>query len=132
MKRLLAGLALALITLAAAKPAWAGPVEPYITLDTPPPYHFGGSISVTTHGTIQHPTRLSMFCYQSGVLVYIADFDASQTETTYTLHFGTDGGSNQWVASGGGAADCTIRFLRVGSVGKSYEPYTLIDIHVEA
>lgn len=107
------------------------PTPPYLTLDTPPPYHFGGTIDVSTHGDIRHESRLTLFAYQAGVLVYVEDIDAS-AEGTYTLHFGTDGGSNQWVASGGGAADCTIRFLRVGSVGKSYEPYTLIDIHVEA
>jgi len=115
-----------------ALPVAAKPIDPSITLDTPGPYHFGGTIELTTHGDIRHETRLQMFCYQSGVLVYIASIDASDTETTYTLHFGTDGGSNQWVLGGGGAADCQIRFRRVGNVGKSYEPYTVIDIHVEA
>jgi len=125
-------IALAALVLLGAKPAWAGPTDPYLTLDTPGPYHYAGTIQVTTHGDIRHESRLQMFCYQGTDLVYIEAFDASDTETSYTLHFGTDGGSNQWVLGGGGAADCQIRYSRVGSIGKSYDPYTVIDIHVEA
>jgi hypothetical protein len=120
------------ILLMAAKPAHAGPVTPYVTLDTPPPYHYAGTIALTTHGDINHQSRLQMFCYQGGTLVYVESIDASQTETTYTLHFGVNGGSNDWTTNGGGAADCQIRFGRVGSPGHSYEPYTVIDVHVEA
>jgi hypothetical protein len=130
MKRLLAGLALALLTLAAAKPAWAGPVDPYITLDTPPPYHFGGTIEVTTHGDIHHTSRLQMFCYQSGALVYIESIDASVTETAYTLHFGLGRPGDIWQ---GGGADCEIRFSRNAKNGQpGFDPYTVFDIAVEA
>lgn len=129
MRALLAGLALALLAVASVK---AAPIEPYVTLDTPGPYHYGGTISLTTHGDIRHESRLQMFCYQAGVLVYIESIDASDTETAYTLHFGVNGGSNIWTDNGGGAADCQIRFGRVGHVGVSYPPYTVIDIHVEA
>jgi hypothetical protein len=126
-------IALAALVLLGAKPAWAGPTTPYLTLDTPPPYHYGGTIQVTTHGDIRHESRLQMFCDQGGALVYIESIDASITETTYTLHFGTDGGSNQWVSGGGGAADCQIRFSRNATNGQpGFTPYTVIDIHVEA
>jgi len=122
-------IALAALVLLGAKPAWAGPTDPYLTLDTPPPYHYAGTIVVTTHGDIRHESRLQMFCYQGTDLVYIESIDASVTETAYTLHFGLGRPGDTWA---GGAADCQIRFGRVGHVGNSYDPYTVIDIHVEA
>jgi hypothetical protein len=105
---------------------------PYLTLDTPPPYHYGGTIEVTTHGDIRHTSRLQMFCYQSGTLVYIESVDASVSEVTHTLHFG-QWGLSQWDLNGGGPADCQIRFGRTAQNGQPpFERYTVIDIHVDA
>ena len=134
---LAAGLLLAAFAMpvAAAKPA-----DPYLTLDTPGPYHYGGTIQVTTHGVIpgspgENRTRtwIKNVCYQNGEAVWIDLIFSPAENTTYTLWFANQPGtSSLWTDHGGGPAHCQIWFGHLAQWPKTGTPYTIFEIDVEA
>jgi hypothetical protein len=98
MKRLLAGLALALLI---ASPVAASPSGSSSIVIDQSPVSFGDAVTFTTtypHGT--HNPWISVRCYQSGVLVY-GEGNTSGSE------FVLGGFGSQWDINHGGPADCT-------------------------
>ena len=129
MKRLLAALAALLLSAMPVKAA-----EPSLTLDTPGPHHYGGTIVVTTHGDLPKPgkpnaenSKIQLSCEQGGLTVYRENVDDPAEDTSFTLHLG-QWGLSQWDLNGGGAADCVVRLAKVGN-----HPviYTSIAFHVD-
>ena len=132
MKRLLAALAAVLVSAMPVKAA--PPLDPFLTLDTPPPYHYGGTITVTAHGDIPKDrgdltTNIQLFCSKGTDVVYVEVIGHVVAETPYTLHFGQSNLS-QWDLEGGGAATCRLTFYR--EEHKPATPYTRLFIDVEA
>ena len=132
MKRLLAALAALLVAVVPVKAAKAA--DPFLTLDTDGPYHYGETIVVTTHGDLPKPGRpfaenskVQLFCDQNGGRVYSENVDDPAEETSFTLHLG-QWGLSQWDLNGGGAADCVVRLAKVS---KHPVIYTSIAFHVE-
>ena len=128
-------LAAGLLLAAFAMPAKAA--DPYLTLDTPGPYHYGGTITVTAHGDV--PGRpdekdpkswIVLTCEQDGETVYTEYLFSPAPETPYIRHLGQEGLS-QWDLNGGGAADCSVRLASLGH-NHPGTVFTLIPFHVEA
>ena len=112
-------LAAGLLLAALAVPTTARAADPYLTLDTPGPYHYGQTITVTAHGDIPKDkgnrpgARIFLTCLQNDWPVYSENLDSPIAETPYTFHLGHFGGS-QWDQDGGGAADCEVRLTTLG------------------
>ena len=132
MKRLLAALAALLIAAMPVKAAKAA--EPFLTVDTPPPHQYGGTVTVTAHGDIPKDrgdltTNIQLYCTQGGSVVYIEVIGHVVAETAYALHFG-QWGLSQWDLNGGGAATCRLTFYK--EVHKPATPYTQLFLDVDA
>lgn len=117
-------LAAGLLLAAFALPVSAKPADPYLTLDTPGPYHYGDVIVVSTHEVPHYETNVHMQCFQDGTPVWAEVFESAQ-ERSYEFHLGSNDSS--W---DGGLADCAIRFVKSSHIIR--EPFTVINIHVEA
>jgi len=133
-------LAAALLLVALALPVGARAADPYLTLDTAGPYHYGGTIVVTAHGDI--PGRpdeknakswIVLTCTQDDIetpTVYTELVLSPVAETPYTMHLG-QWGLSQWDLNGGGPADCEVRLAKLGH-NQPGIVYTRIPFHVEA
>ena len=130
-------LAAGLLLAAFALPVGAKAADPFLTLDTPGPYHYGETITVTAHGDIpgkpderDAKTWIKLWCFQGGTsAVFIQHIFSPAAETPYTMNLG-QWGISQWDLNGGGPADCQLWFGRLGH-SKPGVPYTIIDFHVE-
>lgn len=129
-------LAAGLLLAAFAMPVGAKAADPYLTLDTPGPYHYGQTIVVTAHGAIPKDkgdrpgARIFLTCRQNGGTVYSENLDSPLSEVPYTFHLG-QWGLSQWDLNGGGAADCEVRLTTLGH-GQPGIVFTQILFHVEA
>ena len=130
-------LAAGILLAAVALPVGAKGAAPYLTLDTPPPYHYGGIIVVTAHGDVpgrpdetNHKTWIKLACFQNDAPVYTQLIPSPAAETPYAMYFG-QWGLSTWDINGGGAADCQLWFGLLGH-NQPGTPYTIIDLHVEA
>jgi len=131
-------LAAALLLVAFALPVGAKAADPYLTLDTTGPYHYGGTIVVTAHGDLPKPTPnhygswIALVCSQDGETptVYTELVLSPVAETPYTMHLG-QWGLSQWDLNGGGPADCEVRLAKLGH-NQPGIVYTRIPFHVEA
>jgi hypothetical protein len=123
MKKLLIVTALALVlagsALAASLPsANSGSISVYVpgTSAAQSQPRYGGIVGVNVAGTgsLKNP-RASIACYQSGVLVYA---EAGGTDHMFQL----GGGYSQWVANGGGAANCVsnLYYFKVAGTNREW------------
>jgi hypothetical protein len=131
-------LAAGLLLVAFALPVAAA--DPYLTLDTPGPYHYGQTITVTAHGDI--PGRpgeknakswIVLACTQptENPNVYTEIIESPAAETPYTMHLG-QWGLSTWDLNGGGSADCSVRLAKLAHWPNAGTVYTRLFFHVEA
>jgi hypothetical protein len=134
MRRILAGLALALLLVSPVAAA-----SPTFTVDAGP-YHYGDVLSVVVSGDLpgrpgepRPKSHLRLDCQWSAG-VYTEFVYSPASETPIPLHLGGYGISD-WDLAGGGAADCTISLYSVRYVNGWYVVDTLFDtiaFHVDA
>lgn len=139
MKRLLAGLALALLIVGPV----SAKVTPSLEILNATPYHYGDVLAVVVHGDVpgnpgepRPKAQLRIDC-DFGEGIYAYTIYSPQEETVLSVPLGMEPsgfGLSNWDVAGGGPADCVLQVYATRYHGFEYdvtEVWDSLSFHVD-